>query len=116
MTASILRGTGSLTAQSFILSGSYTTNLTGAYILSNRENGKLIVVNFTTNSYVQVSSTLSQGFACSFIQTGSGQIMITGSGVNIRNRAALSSSYGLYSVISLLQLDANNYILQGDLA
>lgn len=111
-----LLGTASLFSQGFINTGSYTSKITASFNLTTNENGKLLIVNFPSNSFIQVSSTLPQGFGCSLYQSGSGQVIVTGSGANIRNRAGLSASYAQYSIISLLQIDSGNYVLQGDMA
>ena len=107
-------GTSSVYAQSYILTGSYSKIITSSYTLAATENGKLLIVNSGSVATLTVPSTLPQGFACSMFQSGSGKVVVSGSGVNIRNRAGLSSSYAQYSVISLLQLDASSYLLAGD--
>jgi hypothetical protein len=110
-----ITGTGSLYSQAYILTGSYNETITSSYTLTSNENGKLVIVNSGSLTTITVPNTLPQGFACSMFQSGSGQISVLGSGVNIRNRAGLSSSYAQYSIISLLQLDTLNYVLQGDM-
>ena len=110
-----LIGTSSLYSQTYILTGSYKEIITSSYTLTSTENGRLLIVNSGSIVTLTVPSTLPQGFACSMFQSGSGQVTVLGSGVNIRNRAGLSSSYAQYSVISLIQLDTNgNYLLGGD--
>jgi len=110
-----LVGTASVYSQEFILTGSYTNYITAtSYNLSNSDNGKLIIVNTSSLAIITVPA-LNQGFACSFFQSGSGQVQLVGSGQTIiNNRAGLSSSFGQYSVISLLQVTPGNYVLQGD--
>ena len=103
-------------SQAYILTGSYTEIINSSYTLTPDENGRFLIVNSASTATITVPSTLPQGFVCSMYQSGSGQVSVTGSlGVNIRNRAGLSSSYAQYSVISLLQLDTSNYVLQGDI-
>jgi hypothetical protein len=107
-------GTSSLYSQAYILTGSYTKNITSSYTLTSAENSRLLIVNSGSTVNITVPNTLPQGFACSLFQSGSGQVTMLGSGVNIRNRSGFSSSYGQYSIISLLQIDNSNYVLQGD--
>ncbi len=118
ITASLLQsnlvGTSSLYSDDYLLSGSYVSIITGSSTLTSAQNGKFVVVNSGSKVVVTVPSGLSQGFACSLYQSGSGQAVVTGSGVNIRNRASLSASNNQYSVLTLLQIDSNNYIVQGD--
>lgn len=109
-----LIGTSSLYSQAYILTGSYSETITSPYTLTSVENGKLLIVNASSNTKITVPTTLPRGFACSMFQSGSGQVVVSGSGVNIRNRAGLSASYAQYSVISLLQLDSSSYLLAGD--
>jgi hypothetical protein len=101
-------------AVGYILTGSYITNISNSYTLQNSDNGKLISVNSGSVAIITVPSTLPQGFSCILYQSGSGQITVSGSGAQIRNRAGLSSSYAQYSAISLLQLFNRDYLLQGD--
>jgi hypothetical protein len=109
-----LVGTASIYSQAFIMTGSYNPTVTGSYILTNTNNGQFVVVNSSTFALITVPATLNQGFACSLFQSGSGQIQVIGSGTTIVNRAGLSSSFGQYSIISLLQVSPSNYVLQGD--
>jgi len=116
--AASMIGTASVYSQGFILTGSYTETINASVSLSATENGRLLIVNNGSQVTLTVPSTLPQGFACSMYQSSSGvnQIKVVGSGVNIRNRAGLSCSYGQYSVISLVQIDSGNYLLQGDMS
>ena len=117
-------------SSSYALTASYALNgghaganvsvgyFSDSWTLTNNEDGQLLVVSSSNVVSMSVPTGLNQGFACSFFQSGSGQVsVISGSNsVNVRNRAGFSSSYAQYSAISLMQLDTNNnYFLQGDL-
>ena len=93
----------------------YMNPQTGSYTLISGDNGKMVVVNFTGLSTVTVPSSLPLGFSCSFLQSGIGQVSISGSGgVNIKNRAASFTSYAQWSLMSIVQLNSGLYLLQGD--
>ena len=115
--ASTLFGTAPAVAQNYIVTGSYTNTQTSNYNLQASDNGKLILMNSSTNTWITASTSLPQGFACSIMQEGSGQVsVIGGSGVTINTRqSGFSSSYAQYAVITLMQYAANTYVLAGDL-
>jgi hypothetical protein len=122
LSSSRLFGNSPSVASNYIVTSSYSVIQTNSYNLSSSDNGKLIIMNVPTGAgvytaYVGISSTLPQGFACSILQYGTAQIIISGSDeVQILNRSNLSASFGQYSIISLIQvISTGSYILQGDI-
>jgi hypothetical protein len=107
----------SVSSPVYLATGSYLDVVSSNYTLANTDNGMLVSVGSGSKVTVTVPSGLSQGFACSLFQSGSGQLVVTGSGgTQILNRAGLSGSAGQWSIISLVQIQNNSYLLQGDLA
>lgn len=104
---------GKVTSTGYILTGSYTSIVTGSYTLRSADNGQLLQINSGSLSYITVPSGLPQGFNCSLLQRGTAQFILNGSGTSVYNAYNNSASYGQWAVVSLLQLDSGSYLLQG---
>ncbi len=104
----------SVASPSHLWTGSYTTALTSSVTASAAYNGKTIVGNSVNFIYVNIPSTLPQGFSCQFYQSGSGKIILTGNGVSLNNCYGNSASYGQYAEVTLKQIDSSNYLIKGD--
>ena len=109
-----LLGTASVYSTNFVLTGSFSSTKTTDYVLSSSDAGKFIIMNSSSPLKITVPSTLNQAFACSVLQYGTGHVTVSGSGTNILNRDNKNGTYGRYSIVSLIQVDSTNYILQGD--
>lgn len=92
--------------------------LTGNYVLTSNENGKTLLINYGNQltATVTVPVDMPSGYGVSFVQQGSGTILLTpASNVSIFNRNGHTKSSGVYSVMSLLHLTGNIYISSGDM-
>jgi len=106
--------TGSVDTNAVRLVGNYYSMYTntGSYNLTDGDNGRWVI--FTTGSTVVATGSLSYGFTCTFMQSGStgptNTLLISGSspGATIRNRQAHSASAGQYAVLSLLRVGATD--------
>ena len=106
----------SLIANAYILTSTSINTQTGNYTLSGSDNGKFIAMTSGSTSFLTIPSGLPTGFSARFIQSGSGAVVVTGSGgVIIKNRAGLSQSYAPYSEGAVFNYGPF-YSLGGDLA
>lgn len=83
-----------------------------SYTILQSDNGKVLV--FTANSVVNVvvPSNLSIGFNCLLVQTGNGQVRLTGT--NLVNRMGHTKLVGQYSLATIVKPTNNLTILSGD--
>jgi len=85
------------------------------YSLTSSENGKVVIVNESTNAIVTVPQNLGSGFNCRLVQTNSGKILVeAGSGASVSANESKTASNGISSVIELLPTATDNYIVAGD--
>jgi hypothetical protein len=83
-----------------------------SYNIQQSDNGNVLV--FTANSVVNVvvPSNLLVGFNCLLVQTGNGQVRL--SGINLVNRIGHTKLVGQYSIATLVKPTANLTVLSGD--
>jgi len=93
------------------ISGNITV---ASYTVSQDDYGKTLLFSSPTAQSVTCSSGLDVGFNATFIQLGTGQLNFSGSGVSLVNRFAHTSSAGQYSSVSVVVLNASQYLLVGD--
>ena len=86
------------------------------YTLVAGDNGKVITFNNSSAVTVTVPGGLGQGFTCSVVQLGTGQVSFSASGTSIANRQSHTKIAGRYGVASLLAYGATSFILAGDTA
>ncbi|MEX0596800.1 MAG: hypothetical protein WD512_09885, partial [Candidatus Paceibacterota bacterium] len=92
---------------------SYNNNIGSSnYTIQQPDNGKVLV--FTANSVVNVvvPSDLLVGFNCLLVQTGGGQVRL--SGTNLVNRIGHTKLVGQYSIATLVKPISNLIVLSGD--
>jgi hypothetical protein len=84
-----------------------------AYTLVAGDNGK--VIKFTNGSAITLTlpSGLGEGFNCSVIQYGAGQITFSGT---FYNQSSHTKTAGQYAVTGLISCVADSFVLAGDTA
>lgn len=85
--------TGNGTTSTIANFGSVMNDQTGAYTLTNSDNGKVVTINSATGVSVTVPS-LSVGFNCMIVQKGAGQVALSASGITINNRYGFTKQQG----------------------
>lgn len=89
---------------------------TASYQLVAGDNGKVIVLNNGSALNLTVPSGLGEGFNCSVIQKGAGQVTFVASSTTINNRQSHTKIAGQYGVASLVAYAADTFVLAGDTA
>lgn len=107
--------TGNSSATSTIANFASVINEQSAgFTLGNSDNGKIIVINSSSAQTITVPS-LPVGFNCMIVQRGSGQVIITASGVTINNRYGFNKTAGQHSILTLVCIASGIYISSGDM-
>ena len=91
--------------------------INNAYTLVASDNGKVITIdNGTTNATINIPTGLGDGFNCLIVQKGNHQTTIShASGSdNIVNRSGETKTNARYSVISIINIGSELYIISGD--
>lgn len=104
------------TTSNIEVSGSFASPIQlSNYTLTSNDKGKTILFSSTAQQSITCSSGLDVGFNCSFVQIGTGQIIISaGPGVTLYNRQNHTGSAGQYAVISVVSIDTDKFIIAGD--
>lgn len=86
------------------------------YTLVAGDNGK--VIKFTNGSAITLTlpSGLGEGFNCSVVQYGAGQITFSTSSSTLYNRQSHTKTAGQYAVTGLISCVADVFVLAGDTA
>jgi hypothetical protein len=77
-----------------------------SYLFKNTDNCRMIVINNSSNCVMNLSSDLSVGFQCSFVQLGTGSLYISDTTI-INNNTYTSVRYKLNQLVKI----SNNQIL-----
>ena len=95
---------------------SVNTQTGTSYSLQSSDLGK--IVKFESGSAVTVTlpAGLGQGFTCTVVQYGAGQITFSASGSTLYNRQSHTKTAGQYAVVKLTSCVADTFILSGDTA
>ncbi len=116
---------GNITATGNLTGGnSSTSNISGfsANVVSvsttpraitSADNGKILQTTIGTAITISIPTGLPDGFNCTIVQMGAGQITFTGTYLN---RGGFTKSASQYSVISILHLGSNNIIVSGEMS
>ena len=108
-----------LDIKNFALAGSdenLNNQVETTYLLKSTDNGKVITLNNDSDITLTIPNSFGDGFNCTIVQKGAGKIIIEGTaGVQLLNRENRSESCGQYSVIRIINIGDNIYILSGDL-
>jgi len=83
------------------------------YTIDATDNGKVIQTTGASAITITIPAGLPTGFNCTVIQMGAGQISFSGT---YFNRTGFTKSASQYSVISILNLGSNNYIVTGEMS
>lgn len=87
--------------------------------ITSADNGKIIQTTSGTAVTISIPKDLPDGFNCTIIQMGAGQITFTVSGTPspvIINRGGFTKSASQYSIVSILHLGSNNIIVSGEMS
>ena len=88
-----------------------------SYTLSSADRGKTLLFSSSVTQDITCSSGLDVGYNCTFVQMGSGQLILSGaSGVELLNRQSQTGSAGLYAAVSVVVIDTDKIIIAGDTA
>ena len=80
------------------------------YTIDATDNGKVIQTTGASAITITIPTGLPTGFNCTIVQMGAGQITFSGTYLN---RTGFTKSASQYSVMSILNLGTNNYIVTG---
>jgi hypothetical protein len=117
---------GNITTSSILGNGTTTTltnfgaevNVQGgtSYTLAASDNGKII--SCTSNSPVTITvPALTIGFNCLIVQRGTGQVtLVNGSGGTVNNRYNFNKTAGRHAIMSLVSVEAGQFISSGDMS
>lgn len=112
--ATNLATTNSITLDGYKLTGSYYSTVTSnTYTLLPTDNGKMVIFLTGSNGVIFVTGSLPYGFNCSIYQSGSGKFVVSASRSTIRNAQNQYSSYGQYSLCSIIRINGGDFIFQG---
>lgn len=88
-----------------------------SYTLSPADRGKTLLLSNSSQQTIACPSGLNVGFSCTFVQMGTGQIVLSaGGGVTLVNRQSHTGTAGQYSAMSLVVIDTGVYLVAGDTA
>ena len=86
-----------------------------SYTLSSADRGKTLLFSSSATQDITCSSGLDVGYNCTFVQMGSGQLILSGaSGVELLNRQSHTGSAGQYAAVSIVVVDTDKIIIAGD--
>ena len=87
---------------------------TTARELSDSDNGKVIVCSSSSNVTITLPNTLTAGFGCTVVQSGTGQVSIAaGAGATLSSYVGTSTK-GRYAVLQIIPVGTNSYIVDGE--
>lgn len=91
-------------------------NLSANFNISGNYNSRMVMVNSATEVTGTIISGNSLGFNATIMQVGSGQVLITGSGIGIRvnEYANQYRTAGAFAAITLLHTGTNGYVMYGN--
>ena len=98
------------------LSGSVASPIdVTSYTISAEDRGKTLLFSSSVTQNITCSSGLDVGYNCTFVQMGSGQLILSGaSGVELLNRQSHTGSAGQYAAVSVIVIDTDKIIIAGD--
>lgn len=87
---------------------------TTARPLSDSDNGKVIVCTSSSDVTITIPNTLTAGFGCTVVQSGTGQVTVAaGSGSTLSSYVGTSTK-GRYAVLQIVPVGTNTYIVDGE--
>ena len=93
-------------------------NLSANFNISGNYNSRMVMVNSATEVTGTIISGNSLGFNATIMQVGSGQVLITGSGIDItiNEYANQYRTAGAFAAVTLLHTGTNGYVMYGNTA
>jgi hypothetical protein len=93
---------------------STVTEATTSRTLSDSDNGKVIVCTNSSDITVTIPNTLTAGFGCTLVQSGTGQVQATaGSGTTL-NAYGGTATTARYAAINIIPIATATYVIDGD--
>ena len=112
--ASTDAGSSDSTVRSFGPSSEIVTESTTTRTLSDSDNGKVIVCSSSSDVTITIPNTLTSGFGCTVVQSGTGQVTVAaGSGSTLYGYAGLATA-GRYAAINIIPVASATYVIEGD--
>jgi hypothetical protein len=112
-TTGALTGGNSSTSNISGFSANVVSVSTTTRAITSADNGKILQTTSGTAVTISIPTGLPDGFNCTIVQMGAGQITFTGTYLN---RGTFTKSASQYSVISILHLGSNNIIVSGEMS
>jgi hypothetical protein len=112
-TTGTLTGGNSSTSSLSGFGANINTQSGTTYTIDATDNGKVIQTTGASAITITIPSGLPTGFNCTIVQMGAGQITFSGTYLN---RTGFTKSASQYSVMSILNLGTNNYIVTGEMS
>jgi len=112
-TTGTLTGGNSSTSSISGFSANINTQSGTTYTIDATDNGKVIQSTGATAVTITIPTGLPSGFNCTVVQMGAGQITFSGTYLN---RTGFTKTASQYSVVSILNLGSNNYIVTGEMS
>lgn len=85
------------------------------YTLTASDNGKVVIVDESSNAYITVPQSLGSGFNCTVVQKGTGRVVLqAGTGASVAGYNLGVATIGQYGVIDLVPISTDNYYVTGD--
>jgi hypothetical protein len=112
-TTGTLTGGNSSTSSISGFGANINTQSGTTYTIDATDNGKVIQTTGASAITITIPTGLPTGFNCTVVQMGAGQITFSGTYLN---RTGFTKSASQYSVISILNLGSNNYIVTGEMS
>jgi hypothetical protein len=112
-TTGTLTGGNSSTSSISGFGANINTQSGTTYTIDATDNGKVIQTTGASAITITIPTGLPTGFNCTIVQMGAGQITFSGTYLN---RTGFTKSASQYSVMSILNLGTNNYIVTGEMS
>jgi hypothetical protein len=93
-------------------------SISADYPITSADNGKVIQSTGGTSITITIPNSLPNGFNCTVVQMGAGQITFARSPLTptIINRTGFTKTASQYSVVSILHLGSNNILVTGEMS
>lgn len=93
-------------------------NLSANFNISGNYNSRMVMVNSANEVTGRIVSGNALGFNTTIMQVGSGQVLITGSGIGIRinEYANQYRTAGAFAAVTILHTGSNGYVMYGNTA
>lgn len=96
--------------------GALVNAKSSGFTLAASDNGSVINMNSATAVTIIIPTGLPDGFNCMVFQSGTGQIIFAGSGLNPVNRNGYTKSIGQNALVTILHMGSNVVVISGELS